>query len=239
MEENEITNEAAEEVLGSGEEVSADAGREDVPDAEEEFGKLIKGKYKDAYAKRTQSMINRRFREVKELENIRSLAADALGVEDTTDAVTSALARSREHKEERGARDARAGRDVPREALGVVTEYERMMAEAAEVKKIYPSFDAAREAENPLFAKLVADGVDMKSAYEALHHDSIVEGAMMLAARRVADAARRAQVQSPRPGEGASSPSPAVDPRLDVRSMSADDVRRILKRAEMGEKIRF
>ena len=236
MEENEnvsvgTAEENADEVLATGDE-AADAGREDDESAiDEEFGKLIKGKYKNAYAKRTQSMINRRFREVKELENLRRTAAEVYGVADVTEDVASAIKAGRPSPERDGA--ARA-------AVGVADEYDRLMAEADEVKKIYPSFDVAKEAENPLFSKLVASGVGIKAAYEAIHHDSIVAGAMMLAAKRVADAARRGTVlPASRPGEGASMPTAAADPRPDVRTMSADDVRRILKRAENGEVIRF
>ena len=237
MEENEnipveATGENADEVLKTGDEI-ADAGSADDEAAlDEEFGKLIKGKYKNAYAKRTQSMINRRFREVKELENLRRTAAEVYGVADVTEDVATAI---KAGKSPNNVRD-----DTARAAIGVADEYDRLMAEADEVKKIYPSFDVAKEAENPLFSKLVASGVGIKAAYEAIHHDSIVAGAMMLAAKRVADAARRGTARPvSRPGEGASSPTVAADPRLDVRTMSADDVRRILKRAENGEVIRF
>ncbi|MBQ7670247.1 MAG: hypothetical protein IJS45_05955 [Clostridia bacterium] len=236
MEENEnvpveVTGENADEVLKTGDE-AADAGSGDEDAAlDEEFGKLIKGKYKNAYAKRTQSMINRRFREVKELENLRRTAAEVYGVADVTEDVVSAV---------KAGRTPESRDDTARTAIGVADEYGRLMAEADEVKKLYPSFDVAKEAENPLFSKLVASGVGIKAAYEALHHDSIVAGAMMLAAKRVADAARRGAVlPASRPGEGASLPTTAADPRPDVRTMSADDVRRILKRAENGEVIRF
>ena len=47
----------------------ADAGQE--RELEREFEQLIKGRYADAYGKRTQQMINRRFRETKELEAFR------------------------------------------------------------------------------------------------------------------------------------------------------------------------
>lgn len=51
-----------------------DEGADDGRGGDEEFSRLIKGRYKDAYTRRTQNIINRRFRETKELEEFKGRA---------------------------------------------------------------------------------------------------------------------------------------------------------------------
>jgi len=175
--------------------------------SDEEFDELIKGRYKDAYTKRTQNMINRRFKETKELESFRDRAV------------------SRERVEA---------------ALGAAKEYEAILGEANEVKELYPSFELEAECRDPKFLSLVTAGVGVKGAYEALHHDEIVRGAMQYAADRVYEAARGGIARiNDRPTENGVSSSGAIDPKRSVDSLSGSDIRKILKRVEKGEKITF
>lgn len=57
--------------VGSAESVSSDADGQSFSggdtDPDSEFSRLIRGKYKDAFTKRTQSIINKRFKETREL----------------------------------------------------------------------------------------------------------------------------------------------------------------------------
>ena len=49
-------------------------------------------------------------------------------------------------------------------------------AEAEQVKQVYPDFDLATELENPTFQKQLRLGIDMQSAYVALHQAEILQG---------------------------------------------------------------
>ncbi len=209
---------------GEGSEAEADAETEvkSAPESEaettlsddEEFDRLIKGRFKDAYTRRTQNMINRRFKETKELEEYKASTEKIL-------------------KERDGVRRADA-------ALGAAREYRRILGEAEELKEIYPSFDLEAECREPKFTSLIAAGIGVKGAYEALHHDEIVSGAMQYAADRVYKAARGGFADSDgRPTENGAAGSVASPPRVDVASMTEGDIRRILKRVQSGEKIRF
>lgn len=215
----------------------------DVPesaDAEREFDELVKGKYKDAYTKRTQSMINKRFKETKDLEAYRdrteklvAKASEYFGTDDA-DEIIAGMERSRNERE------AEDGRLRMAAALGAADEYRRMISEADEVKAIYPSFDLERECENSKFPALIAAGIGVRGAYEAIHHDEIVAGAMQYAADRVYAAARSGiAATSDRLAENGTAGGAAIDPKRDVASMSERDIRRILKRVQNGEKIKL
>ncbi len=206
-------NDSAEEISAP-----ADAGQEtetaaknETENLDEEFERLIKGRYREAYGRRTQKMIDRRFRETKELESFRDkVLAERSGAE----------------------RSERA-----RAALGVASVYSELIESAAKTKEAYPSFDLARECADPAFTNLIASGLSVKSAYEALHHGQIVAGAMQYAADRVAEAASRAA--PPRPVENGTAKGTAADLRRDVSKMSAAEIRDVLRRVERGEKIKF
>ena len=57
----------------SGESISVDAGQvENEVTADEEFESLIDGKFKEQFTKRTQSIIDKRFKETKQLEEFKA-----------------------------------------------------------------------------------------------------------------------------------------------------------------------
>ena len=199
MDENEITGAAAEDAADT----PADAGRDD-EELDREFDGLIRGKYKDAYTRRTQNMINKRFR--------------------------------REKTEQKKREDA-AARERAEAALGAAAEYEKIVSDAAALREIYPSFDLGSECRDPKFTRLVAAGIGVRGAYEALHHNEIMAGAMQYAADRVLEAAGRGE--APRPDENGASDASPGSPVRDIASLTERDIRDIIRRVDKGEKIRF
>ena len=123
-------------------------------------------------------------------------------------------------------------------AAGVAAEYKKLFDDAERVKESYPSFNIEEECRDRRFTKLLAAGLGVKEAYEALHHDEIVTGAMQYAADLVWEAARRG-APAEHPAENGVSEAPAADPTLRVESLTAKDIKDILCRVERGEKIRF
>ena len=203
-------------------------------------------------------MINRRFRETKELEAYRdstSKLIDALsehfGVEGDVGSIMRALEdeKNKERPEvvpktdesgEDG--DSHAARMISRAraVMGTAEAYRSFEREAEVTKRVYPSFDLEAECRDPRFAKLAAAGLGIRGAYEALHHNELLAGAMQFAADRVVEAsARGIDASSSRPAENGTEGGGASLPKRDVASLTKRDIMSILKRVGQGEKISF
>ena len=63
-------------------------------------------------------------------------------------------------------------------------QFGRLMSQFEDVKQVYPQADFKTEMENPAFGRLVANGVDARTAYEVIHRDEIQRGAMQYAVQR-------------------------------------------------------
>ena len=111
--------------------------------------------------------------------------------------------------------------------------------EAAAAKARFPALDLGRELQNAAFCRLLKAGVDVESAYVALHRNEILPAAMHHAARlaqqRLAGSIA-AGAQRPREN-GLGSSTAATVP--DVRHMTKKQRSDICRRAAQGEKIRF
>ena len=118
--------------------------------------------------------------------------------------------------------------------------YTSWMNQAEDAKKVYPSFDLKAEMQNPKFVDLLRSNVDVRTAYEVIHKDDIIHGAMQFTADTVkAKVAKDIAAQGARPAEnGMSSGSPAVV-KSDVSQLSRADRDEIRRRVARGEKIRF
>ena len=118
--------------------------------------------------------------------------------------------------------------------------YAQWLQQEQEIKKIYPSFDMKAEMQNPEFVKLLRSNVNVRTAYEVLHKDDIISGAMQFTAKTVEQKiAKKIAAQGARPAEnGMSSGSPAVV-KSDVSQLSRADRDEIRRRVARGEKIRF
>ncbi len=56
--------------------------------------------------------------------------------------------------------------------------YNALMDQARQVAGQYPEFDIVQEAQNPEFMAMLTAGLAMSRAYEAVHHDQLVEAAL-------------------------------------------------------------
>lgn len=109
-------------------------------------------------------------------------------------------------------------------------------AEAERVKQVYPDFDLATELENPTFQKQLRLGIDMQSAYVALHQAEILQGAMRVTAQEVRRAtANDIAARGQRPRENASSARAAATVRTDVSKLTRADREALSRRALSGE----
>ena len=237
------------------------------PDLNAEFEKLIKGQYKEQYDARMQDTIQRRLKSSKEtVDKYNALAptleilgkkygVDAADIEALNKAIMDDDSYFEEEAVDRGisVKELKAIRQMERENADLKRQmqerqtkenadklYARWLQEEQEAKKVYPSFDMQKEMQNPEFVNLLRSNVNARTAYEVLHKDEIISGAMQFTAKTVEQKiAKKIAAQGARPAEnGMSSGSPAVV-KSDVSQLSKADREEIRRRVARGEKIRF
>jgi len=234
----------------------------------EEFEGLIKGKYRDLFHARVQEIIDRRFGETKDLKKRIEQAqplidriANRYGV-DASDlqALTKAVEEDSSYFEQEAAEKGmpvdmlkemkriehenkrlKAAGEAERHRQQAYRVYGEWMREAEQMRELYPAFDFQTEIDNPQFLNLLkAPGVDVRTAYEVVHRDEIIGGAMQHTAQAVAQKmADNLAVRSARPPEIGASGQSAVTFKPDVESLSKDDLKEIWKRVGQGERIAF
>ena len=237
------------------------------PDLNAEFEKLIKGPYKGQYDARMQDTIQKRLKGSKEtVEKYNALAptleilakkygVDAADIEALNKAIQDDDSYFEEEALEKGltVQQLKEIRKMERENAALREQmqaqktqenanklYAGWMNQAEEAKKVYPSFDLKAEMQNPKFLDLLRSNIDVRTAYEVLHKDDIIRGAMQFTAKTVeSKLAKNVAAQGARPAEnGMSSGSPAVV-KSDVSQLSRADRDEIRRRVARGEKIRF
>lgn len=119
-------------------------------------------------------------------------------------------------------------------------DIEEWMRQGEEVKKIYPSFDFRAESNNKDFNDLITRGIPVKTAYEIIHHDEIMGGAMQYTAQQVAQkVSQNIQTRAKRPSENGVSSNNGIVTKKDVHSLTKADRAEIARRVARGEKIAF
>ena len=243
------------------------------PEAErgQAFEKLIKGEYRDEFAKRTQRIIDQRFKQTRELESrwesaqpMLQALAGRYGVRaDDLDALSRAVEGDLSYAREESARH---GMDVEtfqtwkrtqaenerlryegeqREQAGQRAQMAaRWTREAEAAAGAYPGFDLLAEARHPQtgkrFLTLMRNGESVKSAYEIVHRDELMTGALRYAAQ---EAQRRAmddiRARGLRPDENGASGSAAADTsRKGLDQLTRAEREAIHRRVMRGEIIR-
>jgi hypothetical protein len=110
-----------------------------------------------------------------------------------------------------------------------------------EVKNTYPDFDLRNELRgSKLFSQLLLGGAPLKAAYETVHKDEILSGAMAYTADRVREqVVKGIEAKGRRPLENGVSSESAVVTSVDVNSLTSQDILKILKQVENGASISF
>ena len=231
------------------------------------FDELIRGEYKDLFGERVQAIIDKRFKETKALEAqsqklqpLLDILGQKYGVSGgDPEALAQAIEEDNSFFEEAALKQGlsveqfkqmqklqrenegfrRAQQEAERRAQNEQT-VQRWMQEERQVKQLYPDFSLQAEFANPEFAKLLKSGVSVQAAYQAVHMDELMTGAMQATAaavsRQVADNIRS---RAERPMENGMSSQSGVVVKNDVSKLTAKDRREIARRAARGEEIRF
>lgn len=240
------------EVMSSetGETEVADAGQEVNNDAlktDEEFENLIDGKFKEQFRKRTQSIIDKRFKETKLLEEYKNKVSPLMqklsekyGVKDgDTDTLYSKLfseesENNNESKKDEENSSEKRGKILKEQVVSWVKEGEA-------IKETYPDFDFRNELKNsPLFGKLLHSGVPIKTAYEVVHKDEILGGAMAYTAQKVREqVVKGIEAKGRRPLENGISSESGIVTLTDVNALTSKDILKIIKQVENGVSVKF
>ena len=96
------------------------------------------------------------------------------------------------------------------------------------------------ESKNKNFVSLIKSGIDVKTAYEVIHHNEIVSGIAAKAAKdaeiKTAEAIRQ---RAMRPAENGLSSQSSVIIKNDVSKLSPSERAEIARRVSRGERITF
>jgi hypothetical protein len=118
--------------------------------------------------------------------------------------------------------------------------YAQWMDQAEKTKAIYPSFDIRAEMQNPQFRQLLNSNIDVRTAYEVVHKDDIIAGAMQFTANQVEQkVVNRIKANGARPSENGNSSQGAAQTKRDVSLLTKADRAEIARRVARGEKISF
>lgn len=236
-------------------------------DPEAEFEKLIKGQYKAQYDARMQDTIQKRLKGTKEtvdkynaLQPVLEILAKKHGVDASDiDALQKAIEADDSYFEEEALKQGmsvqqfKEFRKIQQENADLKAQmqeqqtkdnanklYAGWMNQAEETKKVYPGFDLKTEMANPKFLELLKSNIDVRTAYEVLHKDDIIRGAMQFTAQTVeSKLAKKIAAGGARPAENGMSSGSAAVVKSDPSLWSKEDRQEVARRVARGEKIRL
>lgn len=254
-----------EEAAAGDETAETDENAEENPDAE--FEELIKGKYKEAFHRRTQGIINGRFKTAKETERKLGLASDALAplfdrygldegdFEGLKSAVKGdagifakkALEKGMESEEYRDAFNAdrdrkqqEAQQDLTARQKAAKQKYQEWKTQETDIQKTYPGFNLEKAFANDNFRRMAMKGESLLDAYRASHFEEIAAGLVAAATKRAAKkAVDSMQGNISRPAEGGMNSAGGTVMKKDVGSLTGKDIDDIIKRVGRGEIVAF
>ena len=234
-------------------------------DRRKAWQEMVSGEYKDLYTEGVQRVIDRRFRETKNLEQqvaqyqpVIDMLMQRYNVQDVAKlgaAIENDNAYWEAAAEEAGlsVEQFKQLQKLQRENAALMRQQKqqrsRQMAqqqlakwdsEAQELKKLYPSFDLAKETENREFLSLLRSGVPVQHAYEVVHMDEIKAGiASMQAKATEKQIVEGIRARGTRPQEAGASSSSAFVVKDDVHKLTKKDRADIARRVARGEIIKF
>lgn len=263
-------NPLANVVYGKQEEVATPAAEvveNPTEDRNAKFEALIKGEYKDLFDQRMQDTVQRRLKSTKEIidkyneltPTIETLAKkycvdpsdikalnkaiqeddsyfeeEALEKGITVEQLKEIRKMEKENAELKRQMDEQNRRDNANKL------YAQWMEQAEKAKTVYPSFDLRTEMQNPQFVNLLRSNIDVRTAYEVIHKDDIIRGAMHFTANAVEQKiTNKIIANGARPAENGNSSQGATVTKSDVSQLTKADRAEIARRVARGEKISF
>ncbi len=221
----------------------------------DEFEALIKGKFSKEFARRTQSIIDRRFAKAKLdeqrlgelkplLDAIRKAYPDVEA--DNIPELIKAVQTSDAPEKQKAVPDLNRLKEMKArleekrssfEKQKIISDWEK---QAQKLKEIYPDFDLSKAVYQTDFAQLLKAGVSVRKAYEAANIESILGSAMHYAAATVGrKTAQSIRMSSARVQENSVLDRAASKKSTNVNLLTEKDIMKILDEVKKGAKIRF
>lgn len=238
---------------------------ESTVDRKAEFEKLIKGEYKDLYDEKVQNTIQSRLKGTKEqvarLESLTPLlemigkkyGVDSNDVEALLKAIEDDDSYFADEAMERGITvdELKRIRKIERENADLKKQmeeqttrenanklYKTWLDQSEEAKKFFPNFDLETEMQNEQFRNLLRANIDVKTAYQVLHQDEIIGGAMQYTAQTVEKKVTdKIRANGNRPVENGISSQSAAVVKTDVSQFTDADMDEIIRRVRNGDRI--
>ena len=236
-------------------------------DKQAAFEKLIREEYKEQFAARTQSIIDKRFKESKQLEEqlgkarpILDMLAQKYGVDPgDLEKLSSAIEEDDSYYEDEATRRGLTVQQL-KEMKRIERENETLRRNAQEkdrreeaervyadwvrqgdeLKSVYPTFDLQTECQNDQFVGLLRSNIDVRTAYEVVHRDEILGGAMQYAVQQASQKiVNGIKAKGSRPTENGVSSGSAAVVKSDVNALTKKDREEIERRVMRGERISF
>lgn len=261
----------------NGQAQSSDAGSDNKPGVQttsdtlesrrKAFLDLVNGEFKDIYTEETQRIIDRRFRETRNLEQqvgqyqpVIDMLMQRYQIGDgdmgkLSQAIENDDAYWSEAAEEAGmsVEQYKQFQKLQRENEALLRQQrqrqndqraqqqlQQWYGEAEQVKGLYPSFDLNAEVKNPQFLSMLRAGVPVQHAYEVVHMDQIKAGvAAMQAKATEKQVVDGIRAKGARPQENGTTSQGAFIVKDDVSKLSKRDRAEIIRRAARGEHIEF
>lgn len=203
---------------------SADAGQEETSEtlsASDEFEQLIRGKYAGEFARRTQRIIDKRFKETKALEAENARFKEFMGK--LTEAVGHEI------------RDPDELFEAARAIIGKkALSGEEIAGMVSEARSRYPGFDLPEAQKNGDFQRYAALGLSYADAYTLSHIEEIKKEA---AKEGALEAVRSIGTMRTRPPETSGEIRTVL--KKSASELSPREIRSYAERAAGGERISF
>lgn len=231
------------------------------------FEELISGEYKDMFSDRVQKIIDRRFKQTKELEEqlgqatpILDILRQKYGLRNASpkqileavenddlyweDAATQAGLTVEQYKyikkieRENEAMKTYSKRQQAQQKANET--YQQWIKQAEQMQEEYPEFDLNEECKNREFLSLLQSGVAIKTAYEVIHVDDIKKSVAQNTAKTVEkNVVNNIRANGIRPAENGTLQSTGIIIKSDVSKLTRKDREAAARAAMRGEKITF
>lgn len=254
---------AGEESKKQGVETTSDT----LEDKRKAFRALVDGEYKDQYTEDTQRIIDRRFRETKNLETQLSQQKPILDMlmqrykiadgdlSKLTQAIENDNAYWSQAAEEAGmsVEQYKQFQKLQRENAQLIQaqrrsqnqqaaekQLQKWYQEAEAMKADYPGFDLGRESQDPQFLSMLRSGVPVKLAYEVMHMDEIKSTVAQTTAQQTEkQVVEGIRAKGARPAENGTSSQSGFVVKDDPAKWTKKDRAEIVRRVQRGEQIKL
>lgn len=234
------------------------------------FDEMIKkgGQYHDQFDKRTQDIVNKRFKETKKLEKTLESHNEILGVlaakygldasdsegilkavnEDDSLFESAAFEQGltteqyrNKLKLEQENKALKAAQEEAARNTNAEQIYAGWLKDADAVSKKYGvEIDLAAEIENPDFTNLLSNGISFEAAFKTVHFDDIVNGAMATTASQVEKAiVNNITSRQARPAENGTQSASGKIFKSDPSQLTDAELDECIRRVARGAQISF